>query len=433
MVLSSLQLLAVVVVILFVLMFLRVPISFSLCISTIAGVLLTSNLPVAITVQRMFNSLNSFTLVAVPLFILTGNIMAMGGVTTDLLNFSDVFVGRFRGGLAYVNVLQSMIFAGITGTAQADTASEGSIIIPAMVKKGYDQDFTVAVTAASSTIGILIPPSIPMVLFGIAGGVSIGSLFAGGLIPGILFGIAQMVIVFFVARKKNYPREAGHPLKESLIICLKSIPALLTIVIIIGGTATGFFTATEASAIACVYSLLLGMLYYRELNIKDVPRLVMESAKTMGISALMIAAASALAWFLTSQGIPQALTAGILSITDNRIVVILLMNLVLIVVGMFFDLAPAVTLFTPILLPVAEAVGMEPVHFGIMMVVNLAIGLITPPVGVCLFLGCSIADTTITKVMRGFLPFYIILLIVLMLIAFIPDLSMFLPNLLMGK
>ena len=432
MLLNTMELLAVVVVILFALMLFRVPISFALCISTIAGVLLTSSLPLEITVQRMFNGLNSFTLVAVPLFILTGNIMAMGGVTRDLLNFSDVFVGRFRGGLAYVNVLQSMIFAGITGTAQADTASEGSIIIPAMVQKGFDKDFTVAVTAASSTIGILIPPSIPMVLFGVAGGVSIGSLFAGGLIPGILFGIAQMIIVWWVARRKNYPREAGHSLKDSLIICLKSIPALMTIVIIIGGSATGFFTSTEASAIACVYSILLGLLYYRELNLKEIPKLILESAKTMGISALMIAAAYALAWFLTSQGIPQALTASILSITDNKVAIILLINVILIVVGMFFDLAPAVTLFTPILLPIAEAVGMEPVHFGVMMVVNLAIGLITPPVGVCLFLGCSIADTKITEVMKGFLPFYIILIVVLLLIAFIPDLSMFLPNLLMG-
>ncbi len=425
---SAMQLLLAVVIVLFLLMLMRVPISFSLCIATIVGVFLTAKLPVTIVVQRMYNSLDSFTLIAVPLFILTGNIMAMGGVTNDLLAFSDVFVGRFRGGLAYVNVLQSMIFAGITGTAQADTASEGSIVIPAMVKKGYDEDFTVAVTAASSTIGILIPPSIPMVLFGIAGGVSIGSLFAGGLLPGILFGLAQMVIVFFVSRRRNYPREKGHPLKESLRICLKAIPSLMTIVIIIGGTATGFFTATEASAIACIYSLLLGVFYYKELHWKDVPRLILEAAKTMGISALMISAAAALSWFLTSQGIPKALTEALLSITDNRVVIILLINLILIVVGMFFDLAPAVTLFTPILLPIATAIGLNPIHFGVMMVVNLAIGLITPPVGVCLFLGCSIAGTTISKVMKGFLPFYIVLLIVLILIAFVPELSLWIPS-----
>ena len=430
MIANTMELFGVVVVILFALMLFKVPISFSLCIATISGVLLTARLPVAIVVQRMLNSLDSFTLIAVPLFILTGNIMAMGGVTKDLLDFSDVFVGRFRGGLAYVNVLQSMIFAGITGTAQADTASEGSIIIPAMIKKGYDEDFSVAVTAASSTIGILIPPSIPMVLFGIAGGVSIGSLFAGGLLPGIIFGIAQMIIVFFVARKRNYPREKGHSLKESLIICLKSIPALLTIVIIIGGTASGFFTATESAGVACVYSILLGLLYYKELRLADIPRLITESAKTMGISALMIAAASALAWFLTSQGIPQALTKALLSVTDSKVVIILLMNVILIIVGMFFDLAPAVTLFTPILLPIATAIGMNPIHFGVMMVVNLAIGLITPPVGVCLFLGCSIANTTISKVIKGFLPFYVLLLGVLLLIAFVPEISLFLPSIL---
>jgi len=430
MLLSAMQLMIAVVVILFLLMLMRVPISFSLCIATIAGVLLTAKLPVMIVVQRMYNSLDSFTLIAVPLFILTGNIMAMGGVMNDLLAFSDVLVGRFRGGLAYVNVVQSMLFAGITGTAQADTASIGSMLIPAMVKKGYDKDFSVAVTAASSTIGILIPPSIPMVLYGIAGGVSIGSLFAGGLLPGLLFGFVQMAIVFFVSTRRNYPREKGHPIKESLRICVKSIPALMTIVIIIGGTATGFFTATEASAIACVYSLLLGIFYYKELHWKDVPRLILEAAKTMGISALMISAAAALSWFLTSQGIPKALTAAILSVTDNRVVIILLMNVILLIVGMFFDLAPAVTLFTPILLPIATAIGMNPIHFGVMMVVNLAIGLITPPVGVCLFLGCSIANTTISKVMKGFLPFYIVLLIVLLLVAFVPAVSLWIPTML---
>lgn len=429
MLMTTMQLFAIVVVVLFLLIMMKVPISFSLCISTIVGVLLTARLPLAVVAQRMYNSLDSFTLIAVPLFILTGNIMAMGGVTTDLMNFCDVFVGRFRGGLAYVNVLQSMIFAGITGTAQADTASIGSILIPTMEKKGFDKDFSVAVTAASSTIGILIPPSIPMVLYGVAGGVSIGALFAGGVIPGILFGLVQMVIVFFVARKRNYPREQGHPLKVALKVCLRSIPALMTVVIIIGGAISGLFTATEASAIACVYSLILGMFYYKEIHLKDIPKLVLNSAKTMGISALMIAAATALSWFLTSQGIPQALTKSILSITNNRVAIILLINLILIVVGMFFDLAPAVTLFTPILLPIAQAVGIHPIHFGIIMVVNLAIGLITPPVGVCLFLSSSIANTTITKVLKAFLPFYLIMFAVLLLVSFVPQISMWLPSL----
>ena len=429
MVANSMELLGAVVVILFLLMFIRVPISFALCIATVAGVFLTARLPVVIVAQRMFNSLDSFTLIAVPLFILTGNIMAMGGVTEDLMRFSDVFVGRFRGGLGYVNVLQSMIFAGITGTAQADTASIGSILIPTMIKKGFDKDFSIAVTAASSTIGILIPPSIPMVLFGIASGVSIGAMFAGGILPGLIFGLALMVIVYFVSRRRNYPREKPHSFKEGLIICLKGIPALMTTVVIIGGTASGFFTATEASAVACIYSLLLGLLYYKELKLKNIPKLILETAKTMGISALMIAAATALSWFLTSNGIPRAITQAVLSVTDNRVVIILLMNLILIVIGMFFDLAPAVTLFTPILLPIATAIGMHPVHFGVMMIVNLAIGLITPPVGVCLFLSCSIADAKITDVMKGFLPFYILLIIVLLLVAFVPEVSLLIPSL----
>lgn len=415
--------------VLIVLMLLKVPISFALCIATIVGVFSVSGLPMMIVAQRMYNSLDSFTLIAVPLFILTGNIMAMGGVTKDLLDFSDVFVGRFRGGLAYVNVVQSMIFAGITGTAQADTASEGSIIIPTMIQKGYDPDFTVGVTASSSTIGILIPPSIPMVLYGIAGGVSIGSLFAGGIVPGVLFGLAQMVICFFVSRKRNYPREAAHSAKESLMICLRSFPALMTIVIIIGGIVSGVFTATEASAIACLYSLALGLFFYKELKLKDIPKLVLESAKTMGIAALMISAATALSWFLTSQGIPQKLAAAILSVTNNKILILLLINFILLFVGMFFDLAPAVTLFTPILLPIAMAVGVDPVHFGIIMVVNLAIGLCTPPVGVCLFLGCSIAGLPISKVIKGFMPFYLVMIAVLLLVTYVPQVSLFLPSL----
>jgi C4-dicarboxylate transporter DctM subunit len=411
------------------LLIIKCPISFGLGIAALAGVLLVGNLPLEILAQRMFVGLDSFTLLAIPLFMLTGQIMAMGGVSNDLLNMSSIFVGWLRGGLAYINVVSSMIFAGITGVASSDTASEGSIIIPAMIKKGYDTDFTVAVTASSSTIGILIPPSVPMVLYAVASGTSIGKLFLGGITPGILFGVVQMIVCGIMAKKRNYPREARFTFKESVKIFIRCLPAMGTIVIIIGGITTGFFTPTEAAGVACFYSTMLGIFYYKELKFKDIPQLVFNAAWTVGLVALMISAATALGWFFTSQGIPRAIATAMMNFTDNKFIILLLVNLVLLFVGCWMDLAPAVTLFTPILLPVVTAVGVDPVHFGIIMVVNLAIGLVTPPVGVCLFIACGIAKVSITSVLKGFLPFLVLMLAILFLITYVPDVCMWLPNL----
>jgi C4-dicarboxylate transporter DctM subunit len=355
--------------------------------------------------------------------------MAMGGVTRDLMNVSMVFVGWMRGGLAYVNVVASMIFAGITGVASSDTASEGSVIIPLMIEKGYDKDFSIAVTACSSTIGIIIPPSIPMVLYAVASGTSIGKLFLGGVIPGIMFGVGQMVVCGVMAKRRNYPIEIRISFKESVMMCIRSIPAVGTVVVIIGGIISGFFTPTEAAGIACLYSFLLGIFYDRELKLRDLPKLVYQTAMTVGLVALMISAASALGWFFTSQGVPRAIANALMAATDNKVVILILINLVLLFIGCWMDLAPAMTLFTPILLPVAVAVGVDPVHFGIIMVVNLAIGLTTPPVGVCLFIACGIAKTSITSVLKGFLPFYVVMLLILVLVTYIPQISLFLPGL----
>ncbi|MCL2379983.1 MAG: TRAP transporter large permease [Treponema sp.] len=429
---NILLLVGVVFLLLVALMLIKVPISFALGIATLGGVWLVGDLPIMVLAQRMFVGLDSYTLLAIPLFMLTGQIMAMGGVTRDLLNLSMVFVGWLRGGLAYVNIVSSMIFAACNGVASADTASLGSVLIPAMVKKGYEKDFTVAVTATSSPLGIIFPPSVPMVLYAVASGTSIGRLFLGGIIPGFLSGFALLAVAGAIARKRNYPAEERITFKESVRIAVRCIPALFTVVIIVGGIFSGFFTPTEAAGVACLWATLLGFFYYKELKIKKMPELIHRTALTVGLVALMISAASALGWFLTSQGVARAIADGLLAVTDNKIIILLLINLVLLFVGLWMDLAPAMTLFTPILLPIAIAFGVDPVHFGIIMVVNMAIGLFTPPVGVCLVIACGIAGAPITSVLKAFVPFFLVMIVILLFITFVPQISLFLPNLLMN-
>lgn len=407
----------------------NIPIAFSIGLASISAVLASKGVPMMVIPQRMFYGLDTFTLISVPLFILAGRLMALGGVTRDLLNLANVFVGWMRGGLAYVNIVASMIFAGITGTAASDSSSIGSILVPAMIKKGYEKDFTVAVTATSSTIGIMIPPSVPMVLYGVAAGVSIGKLFMGGIIPGLLVGISLMAVTAVLARKRNYPAEARLPIKESVKIVLRGIPALMTVVIIIGGIVFGFFTPTEAAGIAVVYTLLLGIYYYKELHWKDVPGIIKEVASTMGLVSIMVAAATALGWVFANQGIPRMIGEFILSLTGNRFLIMLMINLLLLFVGTWMDLTPAVLVFAPILLPIATQIGIDPVHFGIIMVVNLGIGLFTPPVGICLFITCGIAKISITDTIKAFIPFFIVMIIILLIITYIPEVCMLLPNL----
>jgi len=406
----------------------NIPIAFSIGLSAIGAVLAADGVPLMVLPQRMFYGLDTFTLISVPLFILAGRLMALGGVTRDLLALANVFVGWMRGGLAYVNIVASMIFAGITGTAASDSSSIGSILVPAMIKRGYEKDFTVAVTATSSTIGIMIPPSVPLVLYGVASSVSIGKLFMGGVIPGILVGLALMLVTAVIARKRNYPAEERISFKESVRIVLRGIPALITVVIIIGGIVFGFFTPTEAAGVAVVYTLLLSIYYYKELHWKDIPGIIKEIASTMGLVSIMVAVATALGWVFANQGVPRMIGEAILSVTDNRVVILLLINLLLLFVGTWMDLTPAVLVFAPILLPIAMQVGVDPVHFGIIMLVNLAIGLFTPPVGICLFITCGIAKISITDTLKAFIPFFAVMLLILLLITFVPAISMFLPS-----
>ncbi|MDR1936691.1 MAG: TRAP transporter large permease [Candidatus Accumulibacter sp.] len=419
----------IVFAIMIVLMIFNVPIAICTGLAALVGVGV-GGYPLMVMVQRMFTGLDSFTFIAIPLFIMTGRFMALGGTTRDLINVSKVLVGFLKGGLAYINIVASMLFAGITGSAAADTASVGAIMIPAMVDKGYEKDFAVAVTATSSTIGIMIPPSIPMVVYGVAASASIGQLFLGGIIPGIMTGVALIVVSAFYAKKRNYPRDQKVTLKEGAIILVKGIPAMMTVVLILGGIIFGFFTATEAAGIAALYSFLLGMFYYRELRFRDMPKVIVEVAIVTGQTTLMIATASALAWLFARQNVPAAIGGFLTGLTDSGFLLMLMINVWLLFVGTWLDLSPAVIIFTPILLPIAVACGVDPVHFGVIMVVNLGIGLFTPPVGVCLFVACGVAKCSISSVVRAFIPFFLVMVVVLLMITYIPGLVMWLPNLL---
>ena len=422
---------AVVFAILIGLMIFNVPIAICTALATVGGIIYTQDVPMMVFVQRMFTGMDTFTLIAVPLFILCGRFMALGGITQDLIAMSRVLVGYFKGGLAYINIVASMLFAGITGSAASDTSSIGAILIPAMEDQGFDKDFAVAVTATSSTIGVMIPPSIPMVVYGASSGASIGKLFLGGIVPGLITGLALMLISGVIAHKRDYPSDKFVGVKESLIITLKGIPALLTVIIILGGIVGGVFTPTEAAGIAALYSFLLGRFYYKELKFRDIPKMLAEVALTTGQVALMIATASSLAWLFAQQGVPAMIGNFITGITTNKYLLLLIMNALLLFVGTWLDLSPAVIIFTPILLPIATSLGIDPVHFGVIMVVNLAIGLFTPPVGVCLFVSCGIAKCSISSVVKAFIPFLIAMIGVLLMITYIPGLVMGLPNLLM--
>ncbi len=418
--------------VLILLLVLRVPIAFATGIAALSGIIATNVLPAMVLPQRMFFGVDSFVLIAVPLFILTGKLMEVGGITRDLLNLAKVMVGFLRGGLAYVNIVASMIFAGITGSASADTASVGSILIPTMIKNGYKKDFTVAVTATSSTIGVMIPPSISMVVYGVASSQSVGRLFLGGIIPGILVGLALMAVSYYYAKRDNYPVDERIPVKEAFIIVLKSIPALLSIILVIGGIISGIFTPTEAAGVGVFYSFILGVFYYKELKLRDIPEIIYDVSLTVGMAMLLVGAASALGWLCANQQIPQLLSSAVLSVTDNKFLILLLINLLLLFVGTWLETTAAIIIFTPILLPIVTALGIDPVHFGVIMVVNLAIGLFTPPVGVCLFIACGIANISISKSLKALFPFFVATVLVLLLITYIPQLVMFLPDLFWG-
>ena len=410
----------------------RIPISFAMLLSTLGSALITGT-NFSVLVRQMVDGANSFSLLSIPFFIVMGEFMSAGGISEKIVNLANLAVGRFRGGLAYVNVLDSMFFGGISGSAVADVSSLGTIVIPMMVKQGYDEDFAVGLTVTTACQGVLIPPSHNMVIYALAaGGVSIGTLFMAGLLPGIALGCGMILMCAAMAKRYNFPKGTGVARGEAGRILKEGILPMLTLVIIMVGTGAGVFTATEASAIACVYTMVLALAVFRTVRLRDVGTVIRNSLKTLAIVMTLLATAKAFAYMMTELRIPAAISAGLLSVTDNRAILLLIINALLLLLGCFIDMAPLITIMTPILLPVVTAVGVDPVHFGVIMIFNLAVGLCTPPVGSALFVGCAIARTPIERTAKNMLPLYAVMVIVLLLVTYIPDISLLLPRLLMG-
>lgn len=379
--------------------------------------------------QRMFTGMNSFTLLAIPFFILAGVIMNNGGIAIRLVNCAKVLSGRLPGSLAHTNVVANMLFGSISGSGVAAAAAVGGTMAPLQEKDGYDRHFSAAVNIASAPAGMLIPPSNTLIVYSlISGGTSISALFMAGYIPGILWGLSCMVVAFLYARKMGYRSEARVTFKQALLVFLDAIPSLLLIVIVIGGIIGGVFTATEGSAIAVVYSLLLSFIY-RTIKLKDLPRILLESTKTTSIVIFLIGVSSVMSWVMSFTNIPGIIADLLLGFTDNIIIILLIMNVVLLIVGTFMDPTPAVLIFTPIFLPIALSFGIDPVHFGIIVVFNLSIGTITPPVGPVLFVGTKIANLRIENVIRPLMPFFVATIAVLMIVTYVPELSLMLPEL----
>ena len=412
-----------------IMIFLRFPIAYSVGISTVLC-LLSMGQNLTVLPLQMVKGVWSFSLMAVPFFITMGVLMGTGGISDKLIALANSLVGWMRGGLAMVNIVASYFFGGISGSASADTASLGSILIPMMVDEGYDADFSTAVTITSSCEGLLVPPSHNMVICATsAGGVSVGALFMAGYVPGALLAIALMVGSYIISVKRNYPKGAPFSLKNFIKQIGQSIWALLAVLIVVVGVVGGVFTATESAAIAVIYSLIVSVYIYRGLNWKGVWKSLEQCIDTLAIVLILISLSGAFGYCLTNLHVPAKAATFITSISSNRIVVILMLNLIILLLGMIMDMAPIILIATPILLPVALEVGIHPVQFGIMMVLNCGIGLLTPPVGAVLFIGSAVAKRPMEKVVKATLPFYFCMLVALILISFIPDISLWLPRL----
>ncbi len=420
----------VLILVFMVLIAIRVPIAFSIGMATLATILLSVDvLPALTTVaQRMATSLDSFTLLAIPFFILAGQLMNHGGIAKKLIDFAKVLVGMLPGGLAYVNVIAAMLFGAISGSAVAAASAIGGIMAPQMKKEGYEPEFGAAVNITSSTTGLLIPPSNVLIVYSLAsGGVSIAALFLAGYLPGILVGLGLMFTSGYIAFRKKYDIAERVPLKTAFLRFFDAIPSLFLIFIVIGGIIGGIFTATEAAAVAVLYALILSFIY-KQISFKNLPNVLLDASKTTAIVMLLIATSVAMSWVLSFENIPQAISEGLLSLVESGVAILLIINVILLFVGAFMDITPAILIFTPIFLPIAMELGIDPVHFGIIIVFNLTVGLCTPPVGTILFVGCSVAKVPITKVIRPLLPMFIVMIISLILITFIPELSLMLPQ-----
>ena len=406
------------------------PIAWSIVISSFLSLFVS--LPSIITAttiaQRMATALDSFALLAIPFFILAGQLMSNGGIADRLIRFAKTLVGSLPGGLALINIISAMLMGAIAGSAMASASAMGSILGPEMEKEGYDKEYGAAVNITSSTIGLIIPPSNVLIIYSLAsGGVSIAALFLAGYIPGILTGLFLMVVAYFWAKKKGYPTSNKSNIKDVVSSFFDALPSLLLLLIVIGGIVMGLFTATEASAIAVLYALVLGIIY-NEIKINELSSIILSSTKTSSIVLLLVTCSICMSWVMSFENIPQALSLFILNISENKLIVLLMINLILLLVGIFMDITPAVLIFTPIFLPIIKSIGIDPIQFGIMMVLNLCIGLCTPPVGSVLFVGIGVVKTSIEKVIKPLLPLFIAMILALMLITFIPQITLWLPQ-----
>ncbi|MFZ7946123.1 MULTISPECIES: TRAP transporter large permease [Bacillaceae] len=408
---------------------LSVPIAVSIGLASAIALWWEGSTPLIVLVQRSFTSIDSFPLMAIPFFILAGTLMEYGGISKRLINLANAFTGHLPGGLAIVTIVTAMFFSAISGSSAATTAALGSMLIPGMIKRGYDAKFAGATQAVAGELGIIIPPSIPMILYGVTASVSIGDLFMAGFVPGILIGLALIMTVWVIAKKQGYKREPKRSFNEKMIAIKESILALLMPVIILGGIYGGIFTPTEAAGVAVGYAFIVGVLIYKEIKIKQFIQIFTQSTVTTATIMFIIASAGLFGWIITRANVPQAVAEFFINISDNPIIFLLLVNVFLLIVGMFMETNASIIILAPLLLPVATQLGIDPVHFGIIMIVNLALGMCTPPLGVNLFISSQIAKIRLDQISKGMLPYYGVLLVTLLLLTFIPQLSLGLVHL----
>ncbi len=411
-----------------VLLLLGFPIAFALGLSSFVYILF-SDLPLIVIPQKMYAGIDVFVLLSIPGFILAGNLMNASGITSRIIRFCNAILGHIRGGLGLANVGASMLFGGISGTAIADTASIGSVMIPAMEKEGYDTDFSCAVTATSSTIGPIIPPSLPMIIAATLTGLSVGKLFMAGILPGILLGLGLMLVTYIISVKRKYPKKTRVSYWTMAKSFYQAFWAIMMTLVILFGIIGGVFTPTEASIVAVIYAVGIGLFVYRELKLKMIPKIILDSAKMTAALMVLVGFANLFAWIMIVEEIPQLIADSLLNLTQNKFLLLLLINLLLLFVGAFMETIAALLILFPVLLGVALHVGVDPIQFAVIMVMNLVIGLTTPPVGVCLFVASSIGKISLEKISRAGLPFLIVSLIVLLLVTYIPEITLFLPGL----
>jgi len=419
---------AILIISLLVFFFLGVPVAVALGLSSLLAIVLSGDMTILAVLQRIFVSLDSFTLMAIPLFILAGVIMEYGGISQKLINFANALTGHIRGGLALVTVVTTLFFAAISGSSVAATAALGSILIPAMIRRGYHKEFASGVQGISGTLGIILPPSIPLILYGVAAGASIGDLFVAALVPGLLIGVGLMITVMIISQKREYITEPKTSVKGLLKSFVEAIPAIIMPFIILGGIYSGIFTATEAAGVAVVYSFFVSVFVYKGINIKNITTVLTSATETTASIMFILGAAGLFSWILTIENIPQQVAGAITSISDNPSVFLLFVALLLLLVGMFMETNASIMILAPILVPVAVEIGVDPVHFGIVMIITLALGMVTPPMGLNLFIVGKISNTRIDKLAKALIPFYITVLIVIVIITFIPEVSTFLVD-----